>query len=289
MYKNLRNIFAPYSFAKVASYYLERDKEKALKICKDYLRYYDDKNCELFEMDIRFIQAKCLFAQKQYQPTLKMINRYFELIDKYESEKMSLELLKTAAPMYVGEYAQENMKYLRIQCYVELKEMKTAGELLKQIDFKKVTGTGFFNFFVLVIRLNHFREANISLAEYYPILSRAMKGENERQTEAAKQVYDLLQKHINHVPERMRKAIFTQIAFSEEGKADLQDMIDKSNEEDRKKKENFQNAIANAKESIRELMKEENMKNEALDLAKQLAELAPEDEEVKEFIKVLSE
>ncbi len=289
MYKNLRNIFAPYSFAKVASYYLERDKEKALKICKDYLRYYDDKNCELFEMDIRFIQAKCLFAQKQYQPTLKMINRYFELIDKYESEKMSLELLKTAAPMYVGEYVQENMKYLRIQCYVELKEMKTAGELLKQIDFKKVTGTGFFNFFVLVIRLNHFREANISLAEYYPILSRAMKGENERQTEAAKQVYDLLQKHINHVPERMRKAIFTQIAFSEEGKADLQDMIDKSNEEDRKKKENFQNAIANAKESIRELMKEENMKNEALDLAKQLEELAPEDEEVKEFIKVLSE
>ena len=116
-----------------------------------------------------------------------------------------------------------------------------------------------------------------------------MKGENERQTEAAKQVYDLLQKHINHVPERMRKAIFTQIAFSEEGKADLQDMIDKSNEEDRKKKENFQNAITNAKESIRELMKEENMKNEALDLAKQLEELVPEDEEVKEFIKVLSE
>ena len=36
-------------------------------------------------------------------------------------------------------------------------------------------------------------------------------------------------------------------------------------------------------------MKEENMKNEALDLAKQLEELAPEDEEVKEFIKVLSE
>lgn len=47
--------------------------------------------------------------------------------------------------------------------------------------------------------------------------------------------------------------------------------------------------IGEVKDSIKQLMTQPSMKDKALDLANQLKSIAPEDEEVKEFIKILSE
>ena len=289
MYKNLQNLFSPYSFAKVASYYLKHDKEKALKICKDFLKFYSDEKCELFEIDVRYIQVKCLFEQKQYRPVLKMIDRYFELTDKYDREEMSLSLLRTSSPSYNNKNARENIKLLQLMCYNELKEIKKAGEVLKTVDFEKVSGIGFYNFFVYIIRFNHIREADISLRDYYPILSKTMKSDNKELKESARQVFNLLLKHMNNLPNNVAHAVYKQITFWSEGREDLRDTAKRTEETKKEKKENLDKVIGEVKDSIKQLMTQPSMKDKALDLANQLKSIAPEDEEVKEFIKILSE
>lgn len=53
-----------------------------------------------------------------------MIDRYFELTDKYDREEMSLSLLRTSSPSYNNKNARENIKLLQLMCYNELKEIK---------------------------------------------------------------------------------------------------------------------------------------------------------------------
>ena len=287
MYKSLNSSFAPDSFIKVADYYRTHDEvEKALKICKDYLKYFVDERCRLFEIDIRFMQAECLFKQKQYRPALKMIDNYFKLIDSYEKGKLDLFLLRTGSLKFQGKNMQDYLNYIQIQCYIELKELEQAGKLLKKIDLSKKNGAVFHNFFLTLVRLAYFDEANISLGDYYPILIETMKTGNERERDVAKKTYDVVHSYIANVPEYMRNVILKQIASSEEGEADLRAVIEKKKKE---KKENFERFTGEIKDTIKKLMLEPSMKDKALDLAKQLQELAPEDEEVKEFIKVLSE
>jgi len=289
MYKNLRNPFSPYSFAKVASYYSEFDKEKALQICKDFLRFYDDESCQLFEIDIRFVQIKCLFQQKQYRPALKMIDRYFELINKYDNEEMSLRLLKTAAPGYTHNNAREHIKLLQLLCYNELKEIKKAAEVLRTVNFEKVSGIGFYNFFIYIIRFNHIREANISLQDYYPILSKTIRSTDRELKESARNVFNVLLKHMNSLPKNVSHAVYKQITFWSEGREDLQNAARRAEETKKEKKENLDKVIDEVKDSIKQLIAEPSMKGKALDLTNQLKAIAPEDEEVKEFIKILSE
>lgn len=287
MYKNLNSSFAPDSFVRVANYYRSHDEiEKALKVCKDFLKYFTDERCKLFEIDIRFIQTICLFKQKQYRPTLKMIDNYFKLVDSYEKGKLDLFLLRTGSVKFQGKKAQDYLKHVQIQCYIELKELEKAGELLKKTDLSKKDGAVFYNFFLTLVRLAYFDKANISLGDYYPMLIETIKTGNEKEKEVARKTYDVVHSYISNVPEYMRSVILKQIVSSEEGKEDLKAVIEKKEKE---KKENFEKFTREIKDTIKKLIAEPSMKGKALDLTNQLKAIAPEDEEVKEFIKILSE
>ena len=52
---------------------------------------------QTFEIDIRFIQSNALFRQKQYRPALKMMEKYLELMDKYQKGELDLQLLRTGS------------------------------------------------------------------------------------------------------------------------------------------------------------------------------------------------
>ncbi len=287
MYKNLSSSFSPDAFVKVANYYRLHDEiEKSLKICKEYLKYFIDERCRLFEIDIRFIQADCLFKQKQYRPALKMIDNYFKLIDSYENGKLDLFLLRTGSIKFQGKGAENYLKHIQIQCYIELKDLAKAGELLKKTDLSKKDDGVFHNFFLTLVRLTYFDEANISLADYYPMLIETMRTGNENEKKVAKETYDIVHSYIANVPDYMKTAILKQIASLEGGEEELKEAIKKKEKE---KKENFEKFTGEIKNTIKKLMVEPSMKGKALDLVKQLKAIAPEDEEVKEFIKVLSE
>lgn len=240
----------------------------------------------MFEIDIRFIQTICLFKQKQYRPTLKMIDNYFKLVDSYEKGKLDLFLLRTGSVKFQGKKAQDYLKHVQIQCYIELKELEKAGELLKKTDLSKKDGAVFYNFFLTLVRLAYFDKANISLGDYYPMLIETIKTGNEKEKEVARKTYDVVHSYISNVPEYMRSVILKQIVSSEEGKEDLKAVIEKKEKE---KKENFEKFTREIKDTIKKLIAEPSMKGKALDLTNQLKAIAPEDEEVKEFIKILSE
>ena len=286
MYQNVKNMFAPGAFVKVAAYYWgQNEKEKALKICKDYLKFFTDKRCQLFEMDIRFIQSACLFQQKQYNPALKMIERYFELVEKYEKGQLDLFLMRTTSIRYASISAKEYMKQMQIRSYMALKDFKKAGELLKAVDFEKITSYQLFNFFVTVIQCNYMREANISLAQYYPILSKRRKEGTSEQQKAAQDAYNFLQNHIQTLPANVKKMVIQQIASTPEGKQDLQKEMEKAQQKNQK----IQQLIENAKENVKTVMKEPAMKQEALDLVQRLLKLSPEDKEVQQWMEQLSQ
>ena len=292
MYKQKRNMFVPYSFAKVADYYSQNGKhEKALTICQDYIKQFTDNNknniYQLFEMDIRFIQSKCLFVLKQYQLALKMIERYLYLIDKYEKQELPLDLLKTASPMHVQQGAKEYIQSLQVRCYIELNDFKKAGECIKQFHFEKATSGGFHNFFMSLIRIQHISEANISLAEYYPILSRAMKHENKDLQNSAKDIFDMLQRYIKNLPAHLKEHILKQISCSEEGRQDLKELEEKQQQERQKAKQQLDKVIEDTKKTIKDLI-EQDMKDKALDLVMQIQKIMPEDMEIKELMKTLS-
>jgi len=218
-----------------------------------------------------------------------MIDRYFELINKYDNEEMSLRLLKTAAPGYTHNNAREHIKLLQLLCYNELKEIKKAAEVLRTVNFEKVSGIGFYNFFIYIIRFNHIREANISLQDYYPILSKTIRSTDRELKESARNVFNVLLKHMNSLPKNVSHAVYKQITFWSEGREDLQNAARRAEETKKEKKENLDKVIDEVKDSIKQLIAEPSMKGKALDLTNQLKAIAPEDEEVKEFIKILSE
>ena len=227
-----------------------------------------------------------MFKQKQYRPALKMIDNYFKLIDSYENGKLDLFLLRTGSIKFQGKGAENYLKHIQIQCYIELKDLAKAGELLKKTDLSKKDDAVFHNFFLTLVRLTYFDEANISLADYYPILIETMKTGNENEKKVAEKTYDIVHSYIANVPDYMKTAILKQIASLEGGEEELKEAIKKKEKE---KKENFEKFTGEIKDTIKKLMVEPSMKDKALDLVKQLKAIAPEDEEIKEFIKVLSE
>ncbi len=286
MYQNIKNVFSPGAFVKVAAYYwMKGEREKALKLCKDYLKFFTDERCQLFEIDIRFIQAACLFHQKQYSGALKMMERYFELIEKYEKGQLDLFLMRTTSIRYCGTGAKEYMKQLQIRTYMALKKYKEAGALLKAVDFEQITAFQLFNFFIVVIECAHEKETGISLTPYYAILSKKRKEGTGGQQKAAEQAYDFLQNHIQKLPPHLKNRFVEQISATKEGKRDLQEAEEKAQKQQQKQRQ----LIENAKESIKVLMAEASMKKEALVLAERLLKLSPEDEELQKWIVQLSE
>ncbi len=95
----------------------------------------------------------------------------------------------------------------------------------------------------------------------------------------------MIHSYIANLPKEQREVLLGQIISSEEGKTDLWNMIKKKEEE---KKEGLKKMIGDTKVTIKKLMEEVTMRDKALDLSKRLEKIAPEDEEVKEFIKILS-
>ncbi len=122
-YKNLKNNYAPAALRQVASHYQEKKElEKALKICKDFLHFFGEGKYEVLQIDIRYIQANCLFQQKQYDSAAKIMNRYLQLIDKYEKGKLDLQILKTGSLIYSNQ--KEFIQSLQEKCYIELNKTK---------------------------------------------------------------------------------------------------------------------------------------------------------------------
>lgn len=291
MYKELNNIFAPNAFVKVARYYDKNDeKQKALKICQDYVKIFTGENksskYQTYEIDIRFIQANALFRQRQYRPALKMIDKYMELMEKYQKGEIDLELLRTGSLGFASQNNKEFMQYIQIRCYMELKQMEKAGELIQSIDLKETTAKGLYHFYWLIVRLSNIKEANISLSYYYDILLKMMKSDIPSQSKSAKDAYDMVHSYIANLSPEQRNSMLDKIVSSEQGKADLWDMIEKKEKE---RKQKFDEMVKNTKNTIQKLMKEKSMKNKAFDLAKKLQTLVPEDEEVKKFVKELNQ
>ena len=290
MYKNLNNIFVPNAFVKVARYYDKNDeKQKALKICQDYVKLFTgegkNKMYQTFEIDIRFIQSNALFKQKQYRPALKMMDRYLQLMEKYQNGALDLQLLRTGSLGFANDTQKEFINFLKTRCYMELKEYEKAKEMIKTINLRETVGKGFYNFYWLIVRLCNIKECDMTLGEYYTILVDAMKREIPSQKKVAEDTYNMVHSYIANLPKEQRDVLLGQIISSEEGKADLWNMIKKKEEE---KKESLKKMVEDTKITIKKLMAETTMRDKALDLSERLQKIVPEDEEVKEFIKVLS-
>jgi len=290
MYKNLNNIFVPNAFVKVARYYDKNDeKQKALKICQDYVKLFTgegkNKMYQTFEIDIRFIQSNALFKQKQYRPALKMMDRYLQLMEKYQNGALDLQLLRTGSLGFANDTQKEFINFLKTRCYMELKEYEKAKEMIKTINLRETVGKGFYNFYWLIVRLCNIKECDMTLGEYYTILVDAMKREIPSQKKVAEDTYNMVHSYIANLPKEQRDVLLGQIISSEDGKADLWNMIKKKEEE---KKESLKKMVEDTKITIKKLMAETTMRDKALDLSERLQKIVPEDEEVKEFIKVLS-
>lgn len=122
-YKNLKNDYAPVALRQVASYYRgKKEFDKALKICKDFLHFFDKEKYEVLHIDIRYIQANCLFQQKQFALAAKIFDRYFELIDKYKKGKLDLQPLRKGSLAYANQ--KEFAQSLQEKCYIELNKTK---------------------------------------------------------------------------------------------------------------------------------------------------------------------
>jgi len=137
----------------------------------------------------------------------------------------------------------------------------------------------------LIVRLCNIKECDMTLGEYYTILVDAMKREIPSQKKVAEDTYNMVHSYIANLPKEQRDVLLGQIISSEEGKADLWNMIKKKEEE---KKESLKKMVEDTKITIKKLMAETTMRDKALDLSERLQKIVPEDEEVKEFIKVLS-
>lgn len=290
MYQDLNNLFAPNAFVKVARYYSKNDnKQKALEICQDYIKRFVGEGksdmYETFEIDIRFIQSNTLFEQKQYRPALKMIEKYLHLMEKYKSGKMNLRLLRTGSLGFANEGQEQFIQFLKARCYMELGENKKAGEVIKQVDLSNVTTRAFFNFYWLIVRLCHQKESGITFEQYYKILLDAMKREIPSQKKIAQDSYDMVHSYIASVEEQTRHMILKQISSVKEGNADLWNLIE---ERKQKKQQELQNMIEKTKQTIQKLIAEPSMQNKALDLAQKLQAFAPEDEQIKWWIEMLS-
>lgn len=164
--------------------------------------------------------------------------------------------------------------------------MEKAGELIQSIDLKETTAKGLYHFYWLIVRLSNIKEANISLSYYYDILLKMMKSDIPSQSKSAKDAYDMVHSYIANLSPEQRNSMLDKIVSSEQGKADLWDMIEKKEKE---RKQKFDEMVKNTKNTIQKLMKEKSMKNKAFDLAKKLQTLVPEDEEVKKFVKELNQ
>lgn len=290
MYKDLNNLFTPNAFVKVARYYDKNDdKQKALKICQDYVKIFTGENksskYQTYEIDIRFVQANALFRQRQYRPALKMIEKYMELMDKYEKGEIDLELLRTGSLGFASQNNKEFTQYLQVRCYMELKQMKQAGEIIQKVNLKEATPKGMYNFYWLIVRLSNQKEANISLSYYYNILLELMKSEIPSQAKSAKDAHDMIHSYIVNATLEERNMLLEQITSSEKEKEEL---LAKIEQEEKERKQKFEQMVTNIKATIRKLMAENTMKNKALDLARKLQTLVPEDEEVKKFVNELN-
>lgn len=291
IYKNLNDRYVPNAFVKVARYYDKiDDKQKALKICQDYVKLFTGEGksgmYQTFEIDIRFIQSNALFKQKQYRPALKMTEKYLQLMEKYQNGELDLQLLRTGSLSFANDTQKEFIKFLKIICYMELKQYQQAKEMIKTINLSETVGKGFYNFYWVIVRLCNIKECDMELGEYYTILLDAMKREIPSQKKVAEDTYNMVHSYIAKLPKEQRDVLLEQIISSEEGKADLWNMIKKKEEE---KKESLKKMVEDTKVTIKKLMAETTMRDKALDLSKKLEKIVPEDEEVKEFIKILSE
>lgn len=291
MYQELNNIFAPNAFVKVARYYDKNDdKQKALKICQDYIKIFRKENesskYQTYEIDIRFIQVNALFRQKQYRPALKMIDKYIELMEKYEKGQIDLELLRTGSLSFASQNNKEFIQYIQIRCHMELKQMEKAVELIQKIDLKETTAKGLYHFYWLIVRLSNVEQSNISLQYYYNMLLEIMKSDIPSQSQSAKDTLHMIHSYIANLSLEQRNSMLEQITSSKQEKEDLWAMIEKEEEE---RKQKFDKMVKNIKNTIQKCMKEKSMKNKAFDLAKKLQLLVPEDEEVKKFVKELNQ
>lgn len=285
MYKNLHSAFAPNAFVKVANYYYKtNDLQKSLQICGDYIKKFRHDRYKTFEMDVRFIQAVCLFKQKQYGPSVKMIERYNELMEKYEDGKLDISLLRTGSLLFCSKGSKEYLQYVYARCCMEMNQLQKAGEIIKKADLKQATASGFYNFYLLIVRLSHKKESGITLTNYYPLLLEGMERELPTQKKAAEDAYNMVHSYIVKLPQEDRSMLLDQISSSEEGKADLWKMIQ---ENEQRKKEKLNKVIQDTKDTIKKLMAEPSMKDKALDLTEKLKTLAPDDEEIEEFLKIL--
>ena len=218
-YKNLKSDYAPVAFRQIASYYYEKKEfEKVLKICKDFLHFFNKDKYEIWQMDIRYLQANCLFQQKQYEPTIKISDRYIQLMDKYRNNKLDSQLLRINYPTYLNR--EEFMQHLQSKCYMELNEVKKAGELIKKVNLKKVTGNGLYNLYWVIVRLSHIKESDISLKEYYPLLLEIMESESAQRS-SAKNAYNMIHSYIAGLPEEKRNILLEQISSFEKKKDNL--------------------------------------------------------------------
>ena len=290
MYQELNNLFAPNAFVKVARYYSKQDnKQKTLEICQDYVKLFvgEDKSdiYELFEIDVRFIQSNTLFQQKQYRPALKMIEKYLYLMEKYKKGEINLRLLRTGSLSFANESHMQFIQFLKARCYMELGEIKSAGDVVKEVDLLEVTGAAFFNFYWLIVRLSHQEQSGITLGEYYKILLDARKREIPSQKKVVQDSYNMLHEYIGGLEKEKRDVLLEQIASTKEGNEDLWAFIHKKNQQ---KQQNLIDIVENTKKTIQSLINEPSMKEKALDLAQKLQAFAPEDEQVKQWIELLS-
>ena len=285
VYKNLKSGYAPAALIQVASYYYDKKElEKALKICKDFLKFFDNERYEVLQIDIRYIQSNCLFQQKQYTPAVKMIERYLQVVEKYQKNQLNLDALRTTTLKFGN--AAPFMKYIQIRCYMEGKNIKQAESVLKSVAMEKLREPIFFNYYWIIVTLSLMPESEISLKEYYPILLNALERKNEEDKKTAQKTYDMVHSYIAKLPVEKRGILLEQISSSEQGQKDLWEFIHKKEQE---KEQKLKKVIEDTKVTIQKLIAEPTMQENALDLCQKLLEIAPEDEQIKAWIKELKE
>ena len=118
--------------------------------------------------------------------------------------------------------------------------------------------------------------------KYYPILLNALERKNEEDKKTAQKTYDMVHSYIAKLPVEKRGILLEQISSSEQGQKDLWEFI-------HKKEQKLKKVIEDTKVTIQKLIAEPTMQENALDLCQKLLEIAPEDEQIKAWIKELKE
>ena len=102
----------------------------------------------------------------------------------------------------------------------------------------------------------------------------------------AQKTYDMVHSYIAKLPVEKRGILLEQISSSEQGQKDLWEFIHKKEQE---KEQKLKKVIEDTKVTIQKLIAEPTMQENALDLCQKLLEIAPEDEQIKAWIKELKE